>query len=790
MEQFDGDAPRNHVEAEAREKKNHRKDKPWDSEDIDHWKIDPWQDELEDEKNAGKKIKMPGLLEESSFATLFPKYREKYLREVWPIVTKALDAHKVSCELNLVEGSMTVRTTRKTTDPYIVLKARDLIKLLARSIPVNQAVKILEDDVQCDIIKIGGLVRNKERFVKRRQRLVGPDGATLKAIELLTNCYVLVQGNTVSAMGSYHGLRNVRKIVEDCFANVHPIYNVKRLMIKRELAKDPKLKDENWERFLPTFKKQNVQTKKPKKVREKKEYTPFPPAPTASKVDKEIESGEYFMKEHERKAMKKAKKHEEKLQVLQKRKADKMAEYVAPSEKETSKKRKKQKAEAQEENKRATSVEALKQKFLSQKIACAHYNGSVLAEIRDYREMRTALCPVSSAFLPASSQLILTDSEVESGCRVWHTLLQPGKSPLPIDFQSSPLLEPPTLQSMFDHFPDVHPSELETLAVDAKRQLLQEEDVFLSSSSTESSSPRDESQGFSYFPAEPLEPHTNEENDDLRSTTTPTTRSRLHSRLESSPPSSLLSPIARKSARSALNGRDDNTPKRCKRQIQTKLKGSKHGRKSEQNGSNTQYESATNFHESDSTFSREMELCRYRRSEQSRRGYRELIAEDTAQITPLPATQLFLSKLKGKRRRPDNELLYGKPAWHVAGSMRYLARQLGDLSRPSDVIAVACARELKVAEDEGRELRASDWMEVEEHSPASKWQAAVALISPESEPKLELHRVGMDKDENFLGHFFELATDTASLIMDYQPTAAAPHFNAFDDDGNLQLQSA
>jgi len=300
-----------------------------------------------------------GMLEESSFATLFPKYREKYLREVWPIVQKTLtETHNLKAELDVIEGSMSVKTTRKVWDPFIIIKARDMLKLLARSVPYEQAIRVLEDDVGCDIIKIGGLVRNKERFAKRRQRLIGPNGSTLKSIELLTKCYVLVQGNTVSALGPYQGLKQVRKIVVDTMNNVHPIYNIKSLMIKRELMRDPQLKNENWDRFLPKFEKKVLsKRKKPMKKKEKKPYTPFPPVMPDSKVDKELESGEYFLKETERRMKKQQERKEKHAEKAVKREEQRGKSFKPPVEKEVVK----------TEEKKVLDLDALKAKMSGQK---------------------------------------------------------------------------------------------------------------------------------------------------------------------------------------------------------------------------------------------------------------------------------------------------------------------------------------------------------------------------------------------------------------------------------------
>ena len=251
---------------------------------------------------------------------------------------------------------MTVKTTRKTFDPAAILKARDLIKLLARSVPANQAIKVVEDDtIACDVIKIRGMVRNKDRFVKRRQRILGPNGSTLKALELLTECYILVQGNTVSAMGPFKGLKDVRRVVEDCMENIHPIYHIKEMMIKKELAKDPELKNESWDRFLPQFKKRNLsRRRKPFKVTDKKDkvYTPFPPAQEKSKIDLQIESGEYFLKKQERERKGKEAREDKMRAKMEEKRKERERDYVAPAEEGEKKKKKKRKSGEEGEDKK------------------------------------------------------------------------------------------------------------------------------------------------------------------------------------------------------------------------------------------------------------------------------------------------------------------------------------------------------------------------------------------------------------------------------------------------------
>lgn len=117
-------------------------------------------------------------------------------------------------------------------------------------------------------------------------------------------------------------------------------------MIKRELAKDPTLANESWDRFLPNFKKRTLSKRRtPFKVtdKSKKVYTPFPPAPEKSKVDLQIESGEYFLSKEAKERARKEEVMEKQRQKREEKMQERAKSFVPPEELEAAKEKKEKK---------------------------------------------------------------------------------------------------------------------------------------------------------------------------------------------------------------------------------------------------------------------------------------------------------------------------------------------------------------------------------------------------------------------------------------------------------------
>lgn len=114
--------------------------------------------------------------------------------------------------------------------------------------------------------------------------------------------------------------------------------------MKRELAKDPELAQESWDRFLPNYKKRSLsQRRVPFKVTDKakKTYTPFPNAPEPSKVDKQLEAGEYHIGRDAKKRIAQEERSEQQKAKKEEKKREREKDFVAPDEPETSERKKK-----------------------------------------------------------------------------------------------------------------------------------------------------------------------------------------------------------------------------------------------------------------------------------------------------------------------------------------------------------------------------------------------------------------------------------------------------------------
>lgn len=65
------------------------------------------------------------------------------MNEIWPHLDNLLTSRGIKAEINAKERIITVATTEKTRDPYVIIRARDMVKLISRSVPFVDARRVV-----------------------------------------------------------------------------------------------------------------------------------------------------------------------------------------------------------------------------------------------------------------------------------------------------------------------------------------------------------------------------------------------------------------------------------------------------------------------------------------------------------------------------------------------------------------------------------------------------------------------------------------------------------------------
>jgi len=114
------------------------------------------------------------------------------------------------CRLTLQIDSETGDVTipeETTQDPYLALKAGDIVKAVARGFSPERSMVLLNDDYYLAVLDIRDYVGKSSKHIHRiRSRLIGSDGKTRRLIEELGEVELSIYGNTVGIIGDMYSI--------------------------------------------------------------------------------------------------------------------------------------------------------------------------------------------------------------------------------------------------------------------------------------------------------------------------------------------------------------------------------------------------------------------------------------------------------------------------------------------------------------------------------------------------------------------------------------------------------
>ncbi|MEM2878261.1 MAG: KH domain-containing protein [Candidatus Hadarchaeales archaeon] len=100
-------------------------------------------------------------------------------------------------------------------DPLGAMKARDVVNAIARGFSSDRAFRLLEDEMQLEIVDIRDYVGDSENaLVRIKGRLIGEKGKVRKLVEDSTGSSISVYGKTVALIGTADQLAVAREAVD------------------------------------------------------------------------------------------------------------------------------------------------------------------------------------------------------------------------------------------------------------------------------------------------------------------------------------------------------------------------------------------------------------------------------------------------------------------------------------------------------------------------------------------------------------------------------------------------
>ncbi len=125
------------------------------------------------------------------------------------------------------EGDVFVRGN----DALSLYTAKEIITAIARGFNPDIAQSLLKQDYCFELIRTDDFVKSKNSQLRLKGRVIGKEGRSRKAIEMLTETYICVYGKTIGIIGLTEDVANAKRAVESLLSG-SPHSNVFRWLEK------------------------------------------------------------------------------------------------------------------------------------------------------------------------------------------------------------------------------------------------------------------------------------------------------------------------------------------------------------------------------------------------------------------------------------------------------------------------------------------------------------------------------------------------------------------------------